>query len=312
MQSIISTKRLYLREFSTNDIVDLYELNSDPEVLKFTGDEPFHSKLEAEEFLNNYSAYKTTGLGRWAVINKEDHNFLGWCGLKYHPKDRVVDLGYRFKREFWGNGYATEAAQACIDYAFEVKRFSKLVAHAHINNKISHRVLEKLGFSFIKEFDYEGIDAKLYKLKNPHYLIKSISSKETWPVRHPILRKGRPLEDCRFENDDLNTTFHLGCFYKENLVGVATFLKNENPNFKGSQYQLRGMAVLEDYQKKRVGEMLINQAAKQLTDDGIQILWFNAREIALSFYKNLNFQIKGDPFDIKSIGTHYLMYKKLL
>ena len=96
------------------------------------------------------------------------------------------------------------------------------------------------------------------------------------------------------------------------MVGVATFLKNENPNFKGSQYQLRGMAVLEDYQKKRVGEMLINQAAKQLTDDGIQILWFNAREIALSFYKNLNFQIKGDPFDIKSIGTHYLMYKKLL
>ncbi len=312
MQPIISTKRLYLREFSTNDIEDLYELNSDSEVLKFTGDEPFHSILEAEEFLNNYAAYKTTGLGRWAVINKEDHSFLGWCGLKYHSNDRVVDLGYRFKREYWKNGYATEAAKGCIDYAFQIQKFSKLVAHAHIDNVVSHHVLEKLGFSFIKEFDYQGIDAKLYNLKNPDYNIKSINSKETWPVRHPILRKGRPLEDCRFENDDLKNTFHLGCFYKDNLVGVATFLKNNNPNFTELQYQLRGMAVLEDYQKKGVGEMLVNSGESQLKKEGIQLLWFNAREIALSFYKNLNFQILGDPFDIKSIGTHYLMYKKLV
>ena len=61
--------------------------------------------------------------------------------------------------------------------------------------------------------------------------IKEISSLETYSVRHPVLREGRPIEDCSFDGDDLSTTFHLGLFYEDVLVGVASFMKNNHALF---------------------------------------------------------------------------------
>ena len=64
--------------------------------------------------------------------------------------------------------------------------------------------------------------------KDSKISIKLITAKDTYSVRHPVLRKGRPIEDCAFENDDLESTFHFGLFYNDTLVGVATFLKSNN------------------------------------------------------------------------------------
>ena len=87
--------------------------------------------------------------------------------------------------------------------------------------------------------------------------IKEISSLETYSVRHPVLREGRPIEDCSFDGDDLSTTFHLGLFYEDVLVGVASFMKNNHVLFlDDNQYQLRGMAVLKTYQGKQLGDIL--------------------------------------------------------
>src|SRR5690606_20545779 len=89
--------------------------------------------------------------------------------------------------------------------------------------------------------------------------IKEISSLETYAVRHPVLREGRPIEDCRFDGDDLPTTFHLGLFYKDTLVGEASFMENNHEFFSDEyQYQLRGMAVLKSHQGKQVGDVLLN------------------------------------------------------
>ena len=145
-----------------------------------------------------------------------------------------------------------------------------------------------------------------------NFSIKKISSNETYPVRHPILRAGRPLEDCRFDHDDLETTFHLGLFEKNHLIGVATFLKNNSSSFpESSQYQLRGMAVLNRFQGKGLGAQLLNYAEAELKLSQTELLWFNARERAVPFYSKLGYKTTGNPFDIKGIGTHYLMFKKL-
>ena len=79
---ILETPRLGLREITTADAEQAYLLNLDPEVIKYTGDEPFSSIEAARAFLEKYDHYKKYGFGRWAVIRKEDRSLLGWCGLK--------------------------------------------------------------------------------------------------------------------------------------------------------------------------------------------------------------------------------------
>ena len=142
--------------------------------------------------------------------------------------------------------------------------------------------------------------------------IKEISSLETYAVRHPVLREGRPIEDCRFDGDDLPTTFHLGLFYEDILVGVASFMENNHEFFSDEhQYQLRGMAVLKIYQGKQLGDALFKQGETHLKAKNVTLLWFNAREIAVNFYKRNGSEIIGEPFEIKGIGKHFMMYKKI-
>lgn len=83
MKFIIETDRLLLREFILDDAEKFYQLNLNPNVIKYTGNAAFESIEEAKSFLENYNDNKTNGYGRWAVINKKSDEFIGWCGLKY-------------------------------------------------------------------------------------------------------------------------------------------------------------------------------------------------------------------------------------
>ncbi len=127
---IIETERLYLREMALSDAENAYLLNLDPEVTKYTGDIAFESVNAAKHFLENYNHYTKYGFGRWAVINKNDEGFLGWCGLKYSPDTNEYDIGFRLFRNSWNKGYATEAARACLQYGFEKLKINKIVGCA--------------------------------------------------------------------------------------------------------------------------------------------------------------------------------------
>ncbi|MCX7547944.1 GNAT family N-acetyltransferase [Xanthomarina sp. F1114] len=143
------------------------------------------------------------------------------------------------------------------------------------------------------------------------YHIKPISAEETYPVRQPVLREGKPLEACSFPGDLEESSFHLGLFYNVQLIGVASFIKNKSQLFsEENQYQLRGMAILKEFQKKGLGKRLIDEAEIILARNKTKILWFNARENAVPFYKNKGFHVLGDSFNIPDIGKHYSMYKE--
>src|SRR5688572_23615158 len=114
----LRTPRLYLREFTLADAPDLLALNSDPDVVKYTGDGPFKNLEEAEALIRNYDQYEKYKMGRLNMYLKDTSEYLGWCGLKYLEDKDAVDIGYRLKQSAWGKGYATEAAQACLDYGF--------------------------------------------------------------------------------------------------------------------------------------------------------------------------------------------------
>ncbi len=148
-------------------------------------------------------------------------------------------------------------------------------------------------------------------LKTNPFTIQEITSAETYAVRHPVLRAGRPIETCAMPGDDAEDTFHLGLFEDEKLIGVVTFMNASKSQFTGKQYQLRGMAVLDGYQGKGLGNLLVAAGETRLKAAGYKLLWCNARIKALNFYIRKGFKIEGEPFEIDPIGTHYLLYKNL-
>lgn len=165
MKKIIETNRLYLRELTVADAENFYLLNSDEDVIKFTGDKAFESINEAKSFLENYNPYQEYGYGRWAVIAKSNEEFLGWCGLKYSPEIDEVDIGFRFFKKHWNKGYATESAKACIEYGFEKLNLQTIVGRAMEANVASIKVLEKLEMTFVGKFEFHLHDGVLYQIK---------------------------------------------------------------------------------------------------------------------------------------------------
>jgi RimJ/RimL family protein N-acetyltransferase len=160
---LFESERLGYREFIPDDAGVLYRLNADPEVIRYTGDPSFSSEEEARTFVLGYDRYRKHGYGRWGVINKQDHEFLGWAGLKL--VDGEVDLGYRFFREVWCQGYATEAARACIQYGFTRLGMTRIIARALPENVASWKVLEKVGMKFIGFGECKGLEgARLYEI----------------------------------------------------------------------------------------------------------------------------------------------------
>lgn len=168
--AILETQRLLLREFSLADAEQLFLLNKDPEVIKFTGDQAFQNVAEARSFLENYDQYKKYGFGRWTVIDKGSGDFLGWCGLKYDPAADETDIGFRFFKRYWNKGYATEAAKGCIALGFDRFGLQTLVGRAMKENTASIKVLEKLGMAFETEFDfYRGHAGLIYRIDKQNF-----------------------------------------------------------------------------------------------------------------------------------------------
>ena len=147
----------------------MLRLHSDPEVQKYTGDPIITSLEEIERKIKEVKIrdYENHGFGRWATFLKEGNVFVGWAGLLYLPEFDEVDLGYRFLKEYWGQGIATEASKAILDYGFNVLNLKRIIAIAMKEHKASIRVMEKVGMKFEKYAPYEpgSIDAAWYSLE---------------------------------------------------------------------------------------------------------------------------------------------------
>ena len=168
MDAVIETNRLLLRPFTEDDASLLYELNLDPEVIRYTHD-PIADVEHAKQVLNEvmlpqYSLYDH---GRWAVHLRSNHEFMGWCGLKYLSETNEVDLGYRLMKKFWGKGYATEAALACIEYGFNTLNLPVIIGRALPGNLASIKVLEKCGMKYLHDEVMHGYLHKTYQVTNP-------------------------------------------------------------------------------------------------------------------------------------------------
>lgn len=160
MSIILETNRLILRTFSIEDAKSMFKLNLDNDVLKYTGDKPFKSIKDAELFLKNYSDYNKNGFGRWSVFLKNDE-YIGWCGLKLN-EENTIDIGFRFFKKYWNNGYATESAKACLNYGFTKLNLKEIIGRTDNRNIGSKKVLEKINMNFWKKGNFEGVENGYY------------------------------------------------------------------------------------------------------------------------------------------------------
>lgn len=169
----IETTRVLLREMNQDDYLDLSKILQDKAVM-YAYEGPF-SDEEVQQWLDNQKArYRRNGFGLWALVLKDTNEMIGQCGLTLQEyKDRpVLEIGYLLKKEFWGNGYATEAAKACKEYAFQTLKANEVFSIIRDTNFASQQVAIRNGMkvkdTFVKH--YRGVTM-------PH-LVFSVSSME--------------------------------------------------------------------------------------------------------------------------------------
>jgi len=157
----LETARLRLRLFTPDDVQVMFELNSDPEVIKYAEATPTRNLKEARERLEQgpLADYEKYGYGRFAVELKETGKVIGFCGIKYIPEIELPEVGYRYLKAYWGRGIGTEAARVCVDFARDDLKISKLIALIIPENTASIRLSEKLGMTrgpLIRIYDVEA------------------------------------------------------------------------------------------------------------------------------------------------------------
>lgn len=173
MKILIETERLLLREFLPTDDEALFELDSDPEVHRYLGRKPVRSIEECQQTIASIrEQYRTHGIGRWAVIDKQTQTFVGWSGLKFiteliNNHVNYYDLGYRFIRAHWGKGFAFESARAALEYGFDSLQLEKIYGMTAVENSASQHVLKKAGLQYIEPFMWQKEPMYWYRIDNP-------------------------------------------------------------------------------------------------------------------------------------------------
>jgi len=158
----IETERLILRELQLADLPAWFAMDSDPAVHIYLGNKPVKKMAEIEQaFQFIQQQYADNGIGRWAAIEKESGEFIGWSGLKFNRESKnnhtdFYDVGYRFSPKYWGNGYATESGKAAIKYGFETLMMPEIIGTCNEENLASRKSLEKCGLTFAEKFIYNN------------------------------------------------------------------------------------------------------------------------------------------------------------
>ncbi len=143
--------------------------------------------------------------------------------------------------------------------------------------------------------------------------LKLVDAKSILKIRHQVLRKGQPISSCHFIDDDSFSTFHIAAYKQDEIIGCVSLMQKAHDKIKDDEaYQLRGMAVLEEYQRQKIGQQLLHHAESKLILNYIKLVWCNVRIKAIPFYKKNKYQQLGDRFDIPKVGPHVLMCKSLV
>lgn len=174
-QVFAETERFYLREVLPSDEAGFWELDADPEVHRYLGNKPVTDRAQIREVIGFIrQQYVQHGIGRWAVVDKQSGEFVGWSGLKFvteplNGHQNFYDLGYRIQRKHWRQGIGKETAAAALAYGFEQLKLEEIFAAAACDNVASNRILRSLGFQPSGIFWYDDLKCHWYSQKRSDF-----------------------------------------------------------------------------------------------------------------------------------------------
>ena len=160
---VLETQRLRLRHFVADDVAALEAVLGDPIAMKWYP-APYDHEGVRTWIEKNISRYERDGHGLWAMILKSSGELIGDCGCTLQEVEgrEHVEIGYHVRRNLWGNGYAAEAARACMDYAFTRLGRQRVISIIRPENHNSIRVAEKNGMEREKVVFWRGYDHCIY------------------------------------------------------------------------------------------------------------------------------------------------------
>lgn len=171
---IISTERLGLRRWLETDILPFTEMNGDAAVMQhFPKTLTQTETVETVQRINRH--FDMHGFGLYAVEDKMSGEFIGFTGFMIPRFESFftpcIEIGWRFKKEKWGHGFASEAAKACLHHGFTALQFKKIVSFTSAINLKSEKVMQRIGMVKVGEFDHTNIDAENVLCKHVLYEI---------------------------------------------------------------------------------------------------------------------------------------------
>ncbi|MEG3835202.1 MULTISPECIES: GNAT family N-acetyltransferase [unclassified Microcoleus] len=169
----IETARLYLRQFTPDDLDELYRIYSDAEIMKYL--RGVKTIEETEIAIHTMlKRWAENNFGMWALVHKIDHKMIGRCGLAFLDQTPEVELGYALDKLYWNQGLATEASFASLNYGFKILKLERIVAIARPENIASQRVIQKVGMKYEKNARYYETDVLYYSISRESYQAKVV------------------------------------------------------------------------------------------------------------------------------------------
>lgn len=174
MNLILETERLLLRPLLASDAEALFEMDNNPNVHLYLGNEPVQAIDDVYGYIESIqNQYIKNGIGRFTVVVKDTNEVIGWAGIKFvtepeNNRTNFYDLGYRLQEKHWRKGYGLEAAKAWLDYGFNQMKIPIMIATAHVDNDGSNTILQKIGMVKKEQYLYDDLLCNWYELQNPN------------------------------------------------------------------------------------------------------------------------------------------------
>jgi len=163
LMTILETRRLILRQFVTNDLDALSRVLSDADAMRHYPAPYDRAGVEAW-IARNQQRYRDDSVGLWAMVLKANGEMIGDCGIVRQEVEgeHLFEIGYHLRRDLWGQGFASEAATACRNWAFANLGVDRLISLIRPENIRSRRVAERNGMTVWKEVEWHGLRHSVY------------------------------------------------------------------------------------------------------------------------------------------------------
>ncbi|MDA2729219.1 GNAT family N-acetyltransferase [Bacillus cereus] len=156
-KKVIHTKRLFMRKPLIEDVEQFYSILKEEVVGKWLAKSRGMSKGEAKDYIMQLISYwEQYNFGVWLLVNRNTGELLGHCGLRKIDETGEIEIMYVLDPEYWGNGYASEAAKTSIQYAKEMMNVKRIIARVKVANENSKKLLRNLGFTYTHDVDHSG------------------------------------------------------------------------------------------------------------------------------------------------------------